>query len=37
MDTNIQIEASIQSPLPKVWVYWTQPEHITKWNFKKEN
>lgn len=33
MSTKIQIEASIQSPLAKVWSCWTEPTHITKWNF----
>lgn len=33
MGTKIQIEALIQSALPKVWACWTEPEHITKWNF----
>lgn len=33
MDTTIEITASILSPLPKVWVHWTEPKHITKWNF----
>lgn len=33
MDTTIQIEATISSPLPKVWSHWTEPKHITQWNF----
>lgn len=33
MDTTIQIEAVISSPLSKVWSYWTEPKHITQWNF----
>lgn len=33
MASKIQIEASIQSPLSKVWSYWTEPAHIIKWNF----
>lgn len=33
MDTTIQIEASVKAALPKVWKYWTEPTHITKWNF----
>lgn len=33
MNTKIQIEALIHSPIQKVWTYWTAPEHITKWNF----
>jgi uncharacterized protein YndB with AHSA1/START domain len=30
--TKITIEASIKSPVEKVWKFWTGPEHITKWN-----
>ncbi|MBN2764792.1 MAG: SRPBCC domain-containing protein [Paludibacteraceae bacterium] len=31
--TKISIQASISANLQKVWNYYTQPEHITKWNF----
>ena len=30
---KIKIEATISAPIPKVWSYWTKPEHIMKWNF----
>ena len=30
--TAITIEATIHSPLEKVWKYWTGPEHIIQWN-----
>ncbi len=30
--TIITVENSINAPVEKVWQYWTQPEHITKWN-----
>ncbi len=33
MNQKIQITATIQSPINKVWEYWTNPIHITKWNF----
>ena len=33
MNSKIQIEASVNLPVQKVWAYWTSPEHITKWNF----
>lgn len=29
---EITIEASIQAPVEKVWEYWTEPNHIKKWN-----
>lgn len=28
----ITIQTKIISPISKVWQYWTEPEHITKWN-----
>jgi uncharacterized protein YndB with AHSA1/START domain len=31
--TTITIETMIQSPIQKVWEFWTEPEHITKWAF----
>jgi uncharacterized protein YndB with AHSA1/START domain len=27
----ITVEAAINAPVEKVWKFWTQPEHITKW------
>ena len=30
---KIHVQTNIKAPLSKVWLYWTQPEHITKWNF----
>ena len=30
--TVITVETSINSPVEKVWQYWTKPAHITKWN-----
>lgn len=29
--TNITVEATIQSPVEKVWKFWNDPQHITKW------
>ena len=31
--TKITIHATISARIQKVWDYYTQPEHITKWNF----
>ena len=31
--TSITIEATINALVEKVWEFWTQPEHITLWNF----
>lgn len=35
--TKVTIEAMISDSPEKVWVYWTKPEHITKWNFASED
>ncbi|CAN5192513.1 SRPBCC family protein [soil metagenome] len=29
--TVINIETTINAPVEKVWKYWNEPEHITKW------
>ncbi|WP_433945208.1 SRPBCC family protein [Paenibacillus sp. SN-8-1] len=28
----ITIETTVHSPIEKVWEYWTEPQHIKKWN-----
>lgn len=33
---KVTIEATINAPVSKVWESWTQPEHITKWNFAND-
>ena len=35
--TKITIEAVIQAPVDKVWAYWNEPAHITKWNQASED
>ncbi|HWO76552.1 MAG TPA: SRPBCC family protein [Bacillus sp. (in: firmicutes)] len=30
--TKVTVQTVIQAPVEKVWRYWTEPEHITKWN-----
>src|SRR3954447_11035156 len=34
METSkkITVETTVQAPVEKVWQYWTEPTHITKWN-----
>ncbi|WP_300596823.1 SRPBCC family protein [Niabella sp.] len=32
MATKITVETTINAPVEKVWEYWTEPEHIKKWN-----
>jgi uncharacterized protein YndB with AHSA1/START domain len=31
MKEQIKVEAFINAPIEKVWEYWNEPEHITKW------
>lgn len=30
---KITVETLVPLPVEKVWILWTSPEHITKWNF----
>lgn len=29
--TSITVEATVNAPAEKVWAYWSEPQHITKW------
>ena len=31
-NTKITEETTVNVPVEKVWEYWTEPEHIKKWN-----
>lgn len=33
----ITIQTTISAPMEKVWEYWTNPEHITKWAFASDD
>jgi uncharacterized protein YndB with AHSA1/START domain len=33
---KIIVETTVQAPVEKVWEYWTEPTHITKWNTASE-
>ncbi len=35
--TVITIEATVKAPVDKVWKYWSEPNHITKWAFASED
>lgn len=35
--TKIIVETKINSPVEKVWSYYTQPEHIVNWNFASDD
>ncbi|WP_438444409.1 SRPBCC family protein [Gorillibacterium sp. sgz5001074] len=34
--TKVTVQAIIQAPVEKVWRYWSEPAHITKWNQASE-
>lgn len=29
---EVTVKIIVQSPVEKVWKYWTEPDHIKKWN-----
>lgn len=31
-NAKVTVETTVHAPVEKVWKYWTEPEHITKWN-----
>jgi len=33
MESKIKVSVIVNANLKKVWDYYTQPDHITKWNF----
>lgn len=35
--TMITVEATIKAPIEKVWGCFTEPKHVTKWNFAHES
>lgn len=37
MHQKITITATINAPIEKVWRYWSEPDHITKWAFASDD
>jgi uncharacterized protein YndB with AHSA1/START domain len=38
MDTKpITVKTTVNAPMEKVWQYWNEPEHITKWAFASDD
>ena len=35
--TSITVETFIEAPVEKVWEFWTNPIHITQWNYASED
>ncbi len=34
---TITVKTQVKLPVEKVWKYWTEPQHITKWNFASDD
>ncbi|NMD72651.1 polyketide cyclase [Bacillus sp. DNRA2] len=34
---TITVETTVHAPVNKVWSYWTEPQHITKWSFASDD
>ncbi|MFD0698124.1 SRPBCC family protein [Paenibacillus sp. GCM10027628] len=34
---TISVETTVHAPVEKVWEYWTEPQHITKWSFAADD
>jgi uncharacterized protein YndB with AHSA1/START domain len=34
---KITVEATIKAPVDKVWKYWSEPGHVTKWNHASDD
>lgn len=34
---KISVKSKIQAPINKVWQYWTDPYHVSQWNFASDN
>ena len=37
MKTWITVETFVKAPIEKVWAFWNEPEHITKWAFGSDD
>jgi uncharacterized protein YndB with AHSA1/START domain len=35
--TTITLKSTIKAPISRVWVYWTEPEHIMQWGFASDD
>lgn len=34
---TITVETTVHAPVEKVWEFWTEPQHITKWSFASDD
>lgn len=37
INDEITIEALVEAPVERVWQRWTEPDHITQWNFASDD
>jgi len=37
MSQKIQIQANVAVSIAKAWTLWTEPDHITRWNFASDD
>lgn len=37
MAAKVTINTTVNAPIEKVWAYYTQPAHITQWNFAADD
>lgn len=37
MSNEITVSTIVNAPLERAWAAWTQPEHITQWNFASDD
>ena len=35
--TRLTVQATVNAPVEKVWRYWAEPRHITKWNYASDD
>ncbi len=35
--TKVTVETTVNAPVEKVWKYWSEPQHITKWSNASED
>lgn len=37
MSQSITVQSTINAPIEKVWSFWNEPQHITKWAFASDD
>jgi uncharacterized protein YndB with AHSA1/START domain len=36
-EKTITVETTVNAPIEKIWSYWTEPDHITRWYYASED